>query len=172
MGRRGRLTLVAAILVIAGLGLWNATRAQDPGPLPAIDRIEVHKAERTMLLFADGRQVALIEHIQLGGEPVGAKHFEGDQKTPEGRYTIDSGKEDSDYHLALHVSYPEADDRAYAAARGASPGGAIFIHGQPDAWPAGRVPGDWTAGCIALSNPQIEALWAAAGDGTVIDILP
>lgn len=159
-------------LVLAALAPWSASVAAPSAPLPEIDRIEVHKAERAMLLFASGREVARFDHIQLGGQPVGAKHFEGDQKTPEGRYTIDFGKRDSAYHLALHVSYPNAADSAYAAARGASAGGAIFVHGQPNDWPSGRVPGDWTAGCIALSNDEIEALWGAVGDGTEIDILP
>ncbi len=172
MGRRARLGLVAAIFASLGIGAWSASQAESFGPLPEIDRIEVHKADRAMLLFAHGRQVARIDGIQLGGEPVGAKRFEGDRKTPQGHYTIDSGKYDSDYHLALHVSYPNAADRAYAAARGRSPGGGIFIHGQPNDWPAGRVPGDWTAGCIALSDDQIETLWAAAPVGTAVDIAP
>ncbi len=172
MGRRARLGLVAAILALLGIGAWSATRAQSLEPLPDIDRIEVHKAERAMLLFSRGREVARIEGIQLGGQPAGAKHFEGDQKTPEGHYTIDFGKGDSAYHLALHVSYPNAADRAYAAARRVSPGGAIFIHGQPNDWPPGRVPGDWTAGCIALSDAQIEALWAVVPEGTPVDIHP
>ncbi len=172
MGRRASLAFAAALAALAGAGLLSATNAQTVPPLPEIDRIEVHKAERAMLLFADGREVARFDHIQLGGQPVGAKHFEGDQKTPEGHYTVDFGKRDSAYHLALHISYPSAADSAYAAARGASPGGAIFIHGQPNEWPAGRVPGDWTAGCIALSDNQIEALWSAVGDGTELDIEP
>lgn len=128
-----------------------------------------------MLLLARGGEVARIEHIQLGGAPMGAKHFEGDQKTPEGRYTIDFVKSDSAYHLALHVSYKNADDRAYAAAHGLSPGvrsssTANRTTGPPPT-PA-RVSGDWTAGCIALSNLQIETLCASVGDGTTVDILP
>ncbi len=175
MRRYARLGF-AAILALTAAAAWTGGLAQPASPLRPIERIEVHKAERTLLLFAQDREVARIEHIQLGGAPVGAKHFEGDQKTPEGRYTIDFAKPDSAYHLALHVSYPNADDRAYAAARGLGPGRAIFIHGQPNDWPLAdrgiRVPGDWTAGCIALSDRQIEMLWASVGTGTEVDILP
>jgi murein L,D-transpeptidase YafK len=72
----------------------------------------------------------------------------------------------------LHISYPNDDDRAYAEARGRSPGGAIFIHGQPNWLPVGRLPGDWTDGCIALSNAEIEELWRLVPDGTPIEIRP
>ena len=91
---------------------------------------------------------------------------------PEGRYTIDFGNPQSAYRLSLHISYPNEADRAYAQARGRSPGGDIFIHGQPNAWPLGRVPGDWTDGCIALSDEEIEELWSMVGDGTPIQIDP
>ena len=108
----------------------------------------------------------------LGFAPVGPKRQEGDGKTPEGHYRIDWRNPDSRFHRSLHVSYPDAGDVARAAARGVSPGGLIMIHGQPNALPAGRVPGDWTDGCIALSNAEIEALWEAVPDGTPIEIRP
>jgi murein L,D-transpeptidase YafK len=140
--------------------------------LPEVDHIVVHKAARTMTLYAGSRAVHTIGAIQLGDAPVGQKHFEGDERTPEGRYVIDYGNPDSGYRLSLHISYPNHADRAFAEARGLSPGGMIFIHGQPNALPVGRIPGDWTDGCIAVSNEEIEALWEAVPDGTVIDILP
>lgn len=146
--------------------------AQQPLSLPGIDFIRVHKAARTMELFAGKRLVHVIEQIQLGGEPVGPKHFEGDGRTPEGLYEIDWGNPDSAYYLSLHISYPNAGDRAYAAAQGRSPGGMIMIHGQPNALPVGRIPGDWTDGCIAVSDEEMDALWEAAPDGTPIEILP
>ncbi|MBW8785802.1 MAG: L,D-transpeptidase family protein [Novosphingobium sp.] len=140
---------------------------------PRIDRIEVHKTEREMIFYSAGRQVGRIAGLQLGTQPIGAKHVQGDGRTPEGRYTIDYRNPGSAYHLALHVSYPNPSDRAFALARGLDPGGAIFIHGQPNDWPGpGRAPGDWTDGCIAVSNAEIEALWRAVPDGTEIDILP
>lgn len=159
-----RLVPLGLLLLVGGAS------AQEPLRLPDIDYIRVEKSERTMALYSDGRLVHTIAGIQLGDEPVGPKRFEGDERTPEGRYTIDYGNPQSAYHLSLHVSYPSARDTAYARARGRSPGGAIFIHGQPNSWPVGRVPGDWTDGCIAVSNEEIEALWEAVLDGATIDI--
>jgi len=160
--------LIAPLLPLLTLG---ATVPDAPLELPEIDFIRVDKGARSMSLFADGKLVHVIEHIQLGDEPLGPKHFEGDERTPEGRYTIDWGNPDSSYHLSLHISYPEAADIAYARAKGRSPGGMIMIHGQPNFWPTGtRVPGDWTDGCIAVSDEEIEALWNAVPDGTPIEI--
>lgn len=152
------------------LGATGSAAADKPLALPEIDLIRVDKSDRTMALYSGGQLVHVIEHIQLGGEPVGPKRFQGDQRTPEGRYEIDWGNPDSTYHLSLHISYPDEADLAYAAARGRSAGGMIMIHGQPNAWPAGRAPGDWTDGCIAVSNEEIEALWQAVPDGTPIEI--
>jgi murein L,D-transpeptidase YafK len=152
--------------------LTGAAQAAPPLAYPEVDHIVVAKAARTMTLFGVDGSLTVIDHIQLGGDPVGPKHFQGDRRTPEGRYTIDYGNPNSAYHLALHISYPRASDTAYAAARGRSAGGLIMIHGQPNEWPAGRVPGDWTDGCIALSDQQIEALWEAVPDGTEIVIVP
>jgi murein L,D-transpeptidase YafK len=110
--------------------------------------------------------------LQFGAAPQGHKRFEGDERTPEGRYTIDTRNPQSAYYLSLRISYPNGDDRAYAQNRGLSPGGDIFIHGQPNALPLGRVPGDWTDGCIALSNSEMDQLWVAVADGTPIEIRP
>ncbi len=149
------------------------------GPLEfsGVDFLRVDKSERRLELWRGepgqgGRLLGVIEGIQLGANPVGPKRFQGDRRTPEGRYTIDWGNPRSLYHLSLHISYPDADDTAYAQARGRSAGGMIMIHGQPNGWEQGRVPGDWTDGCIALSNAQIEALWEAVPDGTPIEIQP
>lgn len=155
------------LLLLLTLG---ATAPEVPLVLPEIAFIRVNKAARTMELHAGGRLVHVIEHIQLGDAPVGPKRFEGDERTPEGRYEIDWGNPGSRYHLSLHISYPGPDDITFAAAQGRSPGGMIMIHGQPDGWPVGRVPGDWTDGCIAVSNEEMDALWAAVPDGTPIEI--
>jgi murein L,D-transpeptidase YafK len=170
--KRGILALVIALA--AGLGVaYAALMPQRNVPaLPPIERIVVDKSERKMMLYSGGQLVHTITGLQLGDEPVGHKQFEGDERTPEGRYTIDGSNQNSAYHLSLHISYPRAEDRAFAQAQGRSPGGQIFIHGQPNSLPAGRIPGDWTDGCIAVSNAEIEALWGAVPDGTVIDILP
>ena len=140
--------------------------------LPTADFVRVDKSQRVLTLFADGRPFRNYSGLQLGDAPEGHKRFEGDERTPEGRYTIDYGNPQSAYYLSLHISYPNAADRAFAAARGRSPGGAIFIHGQPNALPFGRVPGDWTDGCIALSNAEIAELWELVPDGTPIEIVP
>jgi murein L,D-transpeptidase YafK len=142
------------------LALVGGARAQAPLDLPDIDYVRVEKAARTMTLFAHGRPVHTIAGLQLGDAPVGPKRFQGDERTPEGRYTIDYGNPDSAYHLSLHISYPAARDIAFARSRGRSPGGAIFIHGQPnDLAPndlaEGRIAGDWTDGCIAVGNAEI-----------------
>ena len=159
-----------ALLMLAGVAF--GARAQAPA-LPVIDHIVVHKAARTMALMARGQVVRVFRSIQLGGNPLGPKRIQGDRRTPEGRYVIDFGNPDSGYFLALHISYPAPDDAARARALGRSPGGAVFIHGQPNDWAGpGRVPGDWTDGCIALANDEIEALWRMTPDGTPIDIEP
>lgn len=132
----------------------------------------VDKSDRTLTLYREGQVLREYGSIQLGAAPEGHKRFEGDERTPEGRYTIDTRNPQSAYHLSLRVSYPNDADRAYAAAQGRSPGGDIFIHGQPNALPFGRVPGDWTDGCIALSNTEMEELWLAVADGTPIEIRP
>ena len=165
-----KLKRVRNLAVIVALLLTGGAQAEPPLLLPDIDYIRVEKAARTMALYSDGRLVHTIGRIQLGDAPLGHKRFEGDERTPEGRYTIDYGNPNSAYHLSLHVSYPNARDTAYARAQGRSPGGLIFIHGQPNDWPAGRVPGDWTDGCIAVSNDEIELLWDSVLDGAAIDI--
>jgi murein L,D-transpeptidase YafK len=147
MRRAGPLLLIA----VAGCSAPQAeqvapSQAAYLPPPPAetyeADYILVDKSERTLTLYSHGIAIERYTGLQLGGEPVGAKHFEGDQRTPEGWYTIDYRNPRSAYHLSLHISYPDAADRAYAAARGYSPGGEIFIHGQPNGLAEGRESGD------------------------------
>lgn len=125
-----------------------------------------------MTLFRGGEAFATYRDLAFGDAPLGHKRFEGDERTPEGRYTIDTRNPHSAYHLSLRISYPDARDRAYAAARGRDPGGDIFIHGQPNGARAERVEGDWTDGCIAVTNAEIKMLWTAIRDGTPIEIRP
>lgn len=138
-------------------------------------RIVVDKSDHRLEVFEGDRVVASYP-VALGLAP-GAKVREGDRRTPEGRYVIDARKADSAYFLALHVSYPNAADRARARAQGVAPGGAIMIHGQPDdpamrrrvaAWPWR----DWTDGCIALSDADMRALWDRVRVPTPIEIRP
>jgi murein L,D-transpeptidase YafK len=158
---------------ILGLALLAGSSAAQQGEtMPTADLVLVDKSERILTLYAEGRPFRTIAGLQLGDQPQGPKRFQGDERTPEGRYTIDYANPGSSYWLSLHISYPDAADRAYAQARGRSPGGAIFIHGQPNWLPVGRLPGDWTDGCIALSNAEIELLWQVVPDGTPVEIRP
>ena len=114
-------------------------------------------------------------HITLGFSPIGPKEREGDGRTPEGIYIIDFHKPDSAFHRALHVSYPSAQDNARAAEAGLSPGGDILIHGLPNglgALGSAYRLRDWTAGCIAVTDPEIDEIYASVNDGTLIEILP
>jgi murein L,D-transpeptidase YafK len=162
-----RIFAVAAALLLTG-----AATPAPPLSFPEVDHILVAKAARTMTLFGVDGSVRVIRGIQLGDQPVGAKQFEGDEKTPEGRFLIDYGNPNSAFTLSLHIDYPRAEHRAFAQAQGRSAGGLIMIHGQPNDLPVGRIPGDWTDGCIALANDEIEALWEAVPDGTPIEIKP
>ena len=157
--------------VLAVLLALACTRAA-AAPPPLADFVMVDKSERLLALYNQGKPIRVYRGVQLGDAPEGHKRFQGDERTPEGRYTIDYGNPRSAYHLSLHISYPNAADRAYAAARGRSPGGLIFIHGQPNWLRDGRIEGDWTDGCIALSNAEIAELWQLVPDGTPIEIRP
>lgn len=132
----------------------------------------VDKSDRLMILYADGKEIARYTNIHFGDAPVGHKQFEGDEKTPEGRYRISGRNPNSSYHLSLRISYPNAADIAFAKSKGKSPGGDIFIHGQPNGWVGPTLNRDWTDGCIAVSNAEIEQLWNLIPDGTPIDIRP
>jgi murein L,D-transpeptidase YafK len=135
---------------------------------PAVTLIEVHKSENKMFLLS-GNRVLKTYKIHLGGNPVGPKQFEGDGKTPEGVYRITHRNPNSAYHLSLGISYPNDANRAFAAANGKQTGGDIFIHGENS---RGSSRGNWTAGCIAVSNRQIEEIFAMVNPGTPINILP
>ena len=172
----------AAVLLVALLAAGCAQIAQAPltGPSPAppatVDLVLIDKSDRTLTLYSASRSISRFTGLQYGDAPQGHKQFEGDERTPEGRYTIDNRNPRSAYHLSLHISYPNAADRAFAEGQGRSAGGEIFIHGQPnalaDADRGARIAGDWTDGCIALSNREIEALWQLVADGTPIEIRP
>jgi murein L,D-transpeptidase YafK len=147
----------------------------DPLPRDAMaDRVLVEKSARRLSLLRNGATLKTYR-VALGRAPTGAKEYEGDQRTPEGIYTIDFHKPDSDYHLALHVSYPEQRDIDRAGAQGLSAGSDIMIHGLPNgrAW-IGRFHrrNDWTAGCIALTDFEIEEIYRAVPDGTLIELRP
>ena len=146
-------------------------------PLPAktrIDRIVVEKSAKRLSIFHNGNLVKSYR-IALGRNPVGAKQEEGDMKTPEGIYQIDGRNLQSNFHLALHVSYPSDEDTLRATKRGVSAGSDIMIHGIQNGrgWiGAFHRWKNWTAGCVALTDEEIEELWRVTPDGTIIEIRP
>ena len=155
------------------LGTALASSAPGQANEPVADFILVDKSDRTLTLYASDYPIRTIIGIQLGDAPDGHKQFEGDERTPEGRYTIHTRNPRSAYRLSLRTDYPNATDRAFAESYGLSPGGDIFIHGQPNRMPVDdRMEGDWTDGCIAVSNAEITLLWDAIEDGTPIEIRP
>ena len=132
------------------------------------DQVVVNKSRRELLLLR-GNVILRQYRIALGRDPIGHKQCEGDGRTPEGRYTIDRRNPKSKYHLSLHISYPSANDVARAQAAAVEPGGDIMIHGLKD----GELrDGDWTQGCIAVTNEEMEEIWGLVPDGTVIVIEP
>lgn len=156
------------VILLVGLSLSACSSKFRSYNGPEITQIQVHKADRKMYLFHNDK-VLKAYNIRLGGVPVGPKQFEGDGKTPEGQYFISHRNPRSSYHLSLGVSYPNDADRAFAAANGKKPGGDIMIHGGPTG-KVGRK--DWTAGCIAVTDRQIEDIYAMVNPGTPIFIMP
>lgn len=137
--------------------------------------IIVRKQERRLYLISQDGAPLKSYRVALGFQPYGAKRWEGDGRTPEGIYTIDGRNPDSRFHRSLRISYPNALDLERSAAAGYLPGGDIVIHGIGDVPPsaAGQHPNlDWTEGCIAVTNAEIEEIWRAVDDGTPIAILP
>ncbi|HUQ49529.1 MAG TPA: L,D-transpeptidase family protein [Terriglobales bacterium] len=132
------------------------------------------KHERQLHLLRSGKVIKSYK-LALGGAPVGHKEKQGDQKTPEGLYIIDSRNPNSQFHKSLHISYPNAADRARARRLKVHPGGDIFIHGLGKAFASiGKDHSlkDWTLGCIAVTNEEIEEIWRLVPNGTPIEIKP
>ena len=183
--RRRSLLIGAGVLGAAGAALWSQrgrlllqpkedveqSRALWPEDTVA-DRIEIFKAERLLSLQSGGRTF-LNCRIALGFAPLGHKEREGDGRTPEGTYAIDYKNDRSRFHLSLHIDYPRVADRERAAALGVEPGGDIMIHGQPNglkAAPDQVLSGDWTLGCVAVSNGEMERIFVAVPLGCPVAI--
>ena len=163
-----RFAFAVALIVVAAASSAEEAALSD-ADIGKADRVFVDKSERRLDLLRDGAVIASFP-VMLGFNTEGHKTQQGDGRTPEGDYVLDWRNPKSRFHLSLHMSYPNAADRKQAAARGVSPGGDIFIHGTP-AWYA-MVGGDWTLGCIAVSNADIDIIWKAVPDGTPITIQP
>ena len=168
MKRRAFFLLGVASTILAACSGRSKFRSYNG---PEVTGIVVNKADRKMFLVHNGRALKTYD-VDLGGSPVGDKQFEGDQKTPEGTYFIDRRNPNSRFHLSLGISYPNAQDVAEAKALGKSPGGDIFIHGQRNPFRGGTDEADWTWGCIAVKNKEMEEIYAMVRNGTLITINP
>ena len=176
------MRFVALLIVIVAVGVTGLI-LRDPDFLPAlapsraplageVDRIVVEKSARRITVFR-GDEALRSYRIALGFTPIGDKLREGDGATPEGVFRIDRRNPASAFHLSLGIDYPQPEDVASAQAGGYSPGGDIFIHGQPNRLNGIlTIPYDWTAGCIAVSDAAMEELWQAVPTGTLVEIRP
>lgn len=139
---------------------------------PKADVVIVKKSERRLYLYSEG-EVLRVYRVSLGRRPSGHKLWEGDGRTPEGRYELDWRNANSQYYRSIHISYPSAEEIAAAEIRGDDPGGMIMIHGLPSGGSrSAHRERDWTDGCIAVTNEEMAEIWATVEDGTPIEIVP
>jgi len=160
---------VAKLLLVAFFSFPLTAQLRTP-----VDEVVVYKHGHKLILLSRGQQVKSYR-VALGGEPVGPKTQQGDHRTPEGLYVLDSRNPNSQYYKAFHISYPNSKDIATAKRLGVSPGGDIMLHGLPKkyAWVGkSHAAHDWTDGCIAVSNEEMDELWKLIPVGTRIQIKP
>jgi murein L,D-transpeptidase YafK len=168
---RRKILWFTRILVIAGMSVGVASRIAAQ-TATQVDRIVVEKSTRTLTLMSGSKSLKKYKGA-LGGQPVGAKDRQGDHKTPEGIYSVDAKNPKSQFYKALHLSYPNAADRANARKLGVSPGGDVEIHGLGAKWGwlgAKHRLTDWTDGCIALTNEEIDEIYPLIKVGTIVEI--
>jgi len=161
--------LATVVLLFTCCGLLIAET-----PEASIDHVTVYKQQRKMVLLSQGKEVKTYR-VALGGDPVGPKERQGDHRTPEGSYVLDSRNAHSQFYKAFHISYPNQKDSAVAKKLGVSPGGDIMLHGLPKdyAWIGkSHVLEDWTDGCIAVTNQEMDEIWELVHVGTPIEIKP
>lgn len=156
------------VLVLAGFVVTACSSKFRTYNGPVVTQVQVHKADRKLYLLHN-EKVLKVYDVALGGQPLGDKQFEGDNKTPEGVYYITHKNPKSTYHLSLGISYPNDADRAEAAVLGKPVGGDIFIHGGPI---RRTTKSDWTAGCVAVTDKEIEEVYSMIKPGTPIFLLP
>jgi len=162
------------IQVLSSLLVTMLPAAVQAGEFPIADKVVIEKAARKLYLLQKGKAFRTFK-IALGIRPVGDKKKEGDFKTPEGSYLLDSRNQNSDFFLSIHVSYPSQTDRREASKLGVDPGGAIMIHGQPNEPTKSETyyrTQDWTNGCIAVSNSDMIDIWLMTDENTPIEIRP
>lgn len=159
-------------LLVTGLIFLLSAGAAQGGP--QADFVLVVKSEKRLYLMHDGDVVASFR-VAFGRNPKGHKEQQGDERTPEGRYVLDHKNPHSEFYKSIHISYPDAEDRERARKRGVSPGGDIMIHGQKNGyerWEMFAQWVNWTNGCIALKNDEMDIVWEAVQVGTPIEIRP
>jgi len=161
-----RRTVILGGTALVALGACSSSKFKRYNG-PEVTYVIVNKGARRMYLLHHDKVLEDYD-IKLGFAPLGHKQIEGDGRTPEGIYLIDRRNPNSQFHLSLGISYPNNADRAYARSVGKTPGGDIFIHGQKN--PLKKDKGDWTWGCISVTNKQMEDIYAMVGTGTPIQI--
>jgi murein L,D-transpeptidase YafK len=161
--------LVAGYLLLTSCSLLVAQNAG-----AGVDRVVVYKGERKLVLLSRGKELRSYK-VALGGEPLGPKTRQGDHRTPEGSYILDSRNSNSHFYKAFHISYPNAQDLASAKKSGVSPGGDIMLHGlaKEYAWLGkAHTLHDWTDGCVAVTDDEMDEIWKLVPVGTPIEIKP
>lgn len=172
MGPRKVLLAICAVSVICAPG--RATRAQQPAAEQKADSILILKKNHVLELLSGGKVIRTYK-VALGSGGLAPKERQGDGRVPEGHYVIDSRNEHSSYYKSLHVSYPNAEDRRRAALLGFAPGGDVMIHGLPNGkgWiGAGHRLYDWTLGCVAVTDEEMDEIWKMVPVGTPVEIRP
>ncbi len=173
---RLRVTALGFLICLLQLSLCAPTASCQARAEPRVhaDHVVVFKAKRELQLLKDGKVLRTYK-VALGTEPIGPKTQHGDHRTPEGNYILDFRNAHSQFYKSIHISYPNAAERAQARKRRVSPGGDIMIHGLPNGMGSiGKMHllRDWTDGCIAVTNEEIEEIWRLVLDGTPIEIKP
>ena len=161
-------------LLISITLLASAVLCQAGSPDTSVDRVVVYKSQRKLVLLSNGREVKTFT-VALGAAPNGPKLRQGDHRTPEGTYTLDGRNPNSQYYKAYHISYPSPEDLAAAHRRGLNPGGDIMLHGLPNGYRwvgKAHLLKDWTEGCIAVTDEEMDEIWSLVPVGTPIDIKP
>lgn len=171
--RSARCSRVCAVVVCI-MPLAACARQESSTPIGKADKILVLKSAHTLSLMSNGRPLRTYS-VALGRNPVGPKARKGDHRVPEGQYVIDAKNEHSRFYRALHISYPNAADRQRAEKQGFDPGGDVEIHGIENGlgWVGSlHRSSDWTDGCIALTDSEMDQIWPAVAVGTIVEIKP
>lgn len=170
------LAVITVALAVCVLALYIKAHSYTSEHLAKAEKVEVYKKERRLLLLDKSGETIKSYRISLGGQPVGHKEREGDERTPEGLYLLDWRNEKSAFYKSIHISYPSDGDIKTAQRQGVSPGGMIMIHGIRNGFSwvgAHHLKYDrWTDGCIAVTNGEMDEIWQSVENGTPIEIFP